>query len=104
MAVLLSPGIARRRSALAAKPGACRQLHAATGTFASRQGSTALLEKARFVRIGAATLGARIAGIAPAWAAALRIAWITTVAAVSGTAAMVAALIAAVVASESAAH
>ena len=63
-----------------------------------------MLAKARVARIGAAALGAGIARIAAAWAAALRIAWITAVAAVSGTAAMVAALIAAVVASESTAH
>ena len=101
--MLLSLGIAHRRSALAAKPGACRQFRATAGTFAGRQGSTALLAKARIARIGATALGAAVAGITTTGVSALRIVWITAVAAVSGTAVMTA-LIAAVVASESTPH
>jgi hypothetical protein len=78
--VLLGTGTARRRSTLAAKLSARRQFRAAAGTFGTCQGSTALLAETRFARIGTAALGTRIAGIA-AWASALRIALITTVAA-----------------------
>jgi hypothetical protein len=81
--VLLGTGTtAQRRSTLAAKLSARRQFRAAAGTLGTCQGSTALLAEMRFARIGAAALGARIAGIAAAWASALRIALITTVAAV----------------------
>ena len=87
-------------AALAAELGACWQFRAAAGTFTGRQGSAASLAEARFVRIGAPALGARIAGIAPTWASVL---WISLIAAMFGTATMIA-LIAAVVASISAAH
>ncbi len=52
---------------MAAKLGTCRQFHATAGTFGGRQGSTALLAEACFARIGAAALGAGIAGITAAW-------------------------------------
>ena len=101
--MLLGTGIARRRSALAAKPGAHRQFRAAAGTSGGRQGGAAFLAEARFGRIGAAAFGAGIAGIAAALTHALRIARITTVAVMFGTSVM-AASIAAMAASESAAH
>lgn len=96
--MLLGTGTAHRRSALAAKLGARRQLRAAAGTFTARQGSTALLAEARIARIGAVALDA-----GDCRAAVLRIAWITPVAPMPGTAVM-AALIITVMATESAAH
>ena len=96
---MLLPGFA----ALAAELCARRQFRAATGTFGGRQRGAALLAKARIARIGAAALGAGIAGIAAAWATALRVAWISAVTAMFGTAVM-AAPVAAMVAAESAPH
>ena len=92
--IVLLPGFA----ALAAKLGARRQFRAAAGTFCGRQGSAALPAEARIARIGAAALEA-----GDCRAAVLRIAWITPIAAMPGTAVM-AAPVAAVVAAEFAAH
>jgi hypothetical protein len=90
----LLPGFA----ALAAKLCARRQFRTATGTFGGRQGGAALPAEARIGRIGAAALEA-----GDCRAAVLRIAWITPIAPMPGTAVM-AAPVAAMVAAEFAAY
>ncbi|WP_297925914.1 hypothetical protein [Metallibacterium sp.] len=84
-------------AALAAKLCARRQFRAASGTLGGRQGSAALLAEAHIARIGAAALAA-----GDCRAAVLRIAWVTPMAAMPGTAVM-AVPVAAVVAAEFAA-